>query len=152
MRFVIDAIPSAELARLRAQGHDDFGTPWIARTYDEGGHPLRCCLREAEAGEALALVAYRPFAWDGPYAEVGPVFVHVDACPGYPDPDAYPEAFRHRQQIFRAYGFDHSIIDAEIVEGSDAERTIAKLLSRPDVDFVHSRNVNYGCYMFAITR
>jgi hypothetical protein len=150
--FRIAALPPETLARLRAAGVDDFGNDLVVTTEPEGGHPLRCCLSEARPGDRIALLAYRPFPWDGVYAEAGPVYIHADECGGYPDTAAYPEGFRHRQQIFRAYGSDRTIVDAEIVEGARAEDAIADLLARPEVDFVHSRNVAYGCFMFAIHR
>jgi hypothetical protein len=148
----ITAIPHETLARLRAAGVDDFGNAIVASEKPDGGYPLRCCLRESAPGERIALIAYRPFPWDGVYAEVGPVFVHADGCGGYEDTEAYPEGFRDRQQIFRAYGPDRTIVGAEIADGAEAERVLADLLARPDVDFVHSRNVAYGCFMFTIGR
>lgn len=137
---------------MRDAGVDDIGNELAVTVKPDGGYPLRCCLRESTPRERIALIAYRPFPWDGVYAEVGPVFIHADECGGYQDTDAYPEGFRHRQQIFRAYGHDRTIVDAEIVEGVNAEDAIAALLTRPEVDFVHSRNLAYGCFMFVIHR
>ena len=152
--FRVKAIPADVLERVRATGVDDLGNEMVTSVTTEAGAPLRCCLREAGPGERIALIGYRPFGWDGAYAETGPVLIHADECPGYAEAgnSAYPEGFRHRQQIFRAYSHDHTIVDAEIVEGADAEQAIAALLARPEVDFVHSRNVAYGCFMFAISR
>ena len=149
--FAVAAIPEETLARVRAAGVDDLGHELVV-TRAGGGEPLRCCLRDADPGERIGLIAYGPFPWDGVYAEVGPVFVHADDCGGYARTDAYPEGFRHRQQIFRAYGHDRTIVDSIVVDGVDAEPALATLFARPDVDFVHSRNVAYGCYMFSLHR
>jgi hypothetical protein len=151
--FTVAAIPGETLARVRSAGVDDLGHELVV-TEAGGGEPLRCCLREAVPGERIGLIAYRPFPWDGVYAEVGPVFVHADDCGGYPETEtgSYPAGFRHRQQISRAYGHDRTIVDSRIVEGADAESALAELLARPDVDFVHSRNVAYGCFMFVVQR
>jgi hypothetical protein len=153
LTFTISAIPPADLERIRARGRDDLGNPVeVTINTDEGGSPLRCCLREATAGEAITLIAYRPADRGGPYAEVGPVFIHADACPGYQHETSYPEGFRHRQQLFRAYDQAGQQVHNQIVEPGDQEAAIAELLDRPDVDFVHSRNVLPGCYMFSIRR
>ena len=150
--FRVDAIPAADLDRIRANGVDDFGNPLEPRVVrDSGGTPLRCCLREADAGGRVVLVAYRPAAVGGPYAEVGPVFVHAERCDGYTG-SSYPEGFRHRQQLLRAYDEQGRQVENVIVDGVRAELAIADLLDRHDVAFVHSRNVLAGCYMFAITR
>lgn len=151
--FRIEALPSADLARIRDRGVDDFGNPvLITVDHDPGGAPLRCCLRDAVAEERVALIAWRPASTGGAYAEVGPVFVHADSCQGYDAGDRYPEGFRHRSQIFRAYDADGRQVDNRIVEGDDAEVAIAELFSRPDVAYLHSRNVLAGCYMFTIAR
>ena len=39
---------------------DDAGRPMAPFTDDEGGAPLRCCLRRSEPGERIALVSYAP--------------------------------------------------------------------------------------------
>jgi hypothetical protein len=151
--FRVDAIPAVELDRIRAAGVDDFGNPLEPRVVRQaGGTPLRCCLREADAGERVVLIAYRPSEVGGPYAEVGPVFVHAEHCDGYAETGRYPQGFRHRQQLLRAYDARGRQVENVIVDGVRAEYAITDLLGRPDVAFVHSRNVLAGCYMFAITR
>jgi len=150
MTFVISAVPARRLEALR--GVDDRGAPVRPFVADEDGAPLRCCLRDARAGERLALVAYRPAGTAGAYEEVGPIFLHADPCDGYSTDDGYPADFRGRRQVFRAYDTDGRIADAVLVDGGDVEADIERLLARPDVATVHSRNVLYGCYMFAIDR
>jgi hypothetical protein len=149
--FRVAAVPGDELERIRANGVDDFGNPVEPVTVTTaGGTPLRCCLRDAEPGERVALIAYRPAAVGGPYAEVGPVFVHAEACPGYQDEDRYPEGFRGRNQLLRAYDARGRQVENVVVDGAAAERAITGLLQRPEVAYLHSRNVLAGCYMFAV--
>ncbi|HEU5110568.1 MAG TPA: DUF1203 domain-containing protein [Micromonosporaceae bacterium] len=127
--FVVEAIPRARLDLMRDGGVDDAGDRLRPHASTRGGEPLRCCLRYAEPGEELALLAYRPEGTGGAYREVGPVFVHASPCAGPADGGAYPSAFRDRRQVLRAYDRDGRIADA-----------------------LHSRNVLYGCYSFAIRR
>lgn len=152
--FVITALSVTYLESLRKAGRDQHGNPLsrITVTADDAGSPLRCCLREATVGEQIALIAHSPQGGAGPYAEVGPVFIHADSCGGYDTPGQYPEGFRHRQQVFRAYDGQGRICDALLVDGVDAEAAIGQLLSRPEVTVVQSRNVLYGCFMFLISR
>ncbi len=150
MSFRIAALPADDLERLRAAGEDDFGNPVEPFTAASGGMPLRCCLRDAAPGEQVALIAYRPSRVPGPYAEVGPVFVHAQACPGYADGDRYPEGYRGRSQLLRAYDERGRQVENVVVDGSAAERAITDLLGRPGVAFLHSRNLLAGCYMFAV--
>lgn len=151
--FLVSAIPPPDLERVRAQGHDDFDNPVEPFVVQQGGRPpLRCCLREGAPGERIALIAYRPSDRGGPYAEVGPVFIHAGRCDGYSDDAAYPEGFRHLRQLFRAYGRDGRQVHNQIVEPTEVDSVIAELLDRPEIGFIHSRNVLAGCYMFAINR
>lgn len=153
--FRIDPLPRSFLQRVWATGRGDEGNAVeVTVNRSQGGAPLRCCLREAAVGERVALIAYRPFDRPGPYAETGPMFIHAEPCAGYADVDCYPGAFRHRRQIFRAYDADgRQVYEANaVVEGSEAEATIARILVDPRVSFIHSRNVLAGCYMFTIRR
>jgi len=40
----------------------------------------------------------------------------------------------------------------KIVKGFEAEKAIERILRRPEVAVIHSRNLMPGCYMFAILR
>ena len=144
-------IPARELDAIRAAGHDEAGNPLEVRVLEDAGAPLRCCLREADAGERVLLIAYTPPGTAGAYAERGPVFVHADRCPGYLTPGAYPPGLIHRQQIVRAYDRQGRIAGGVLVaDGRQAQGVIAELLARPEVELVHLRNVGYGCYNFAV--
>ena len=116
----------------------------------EGGAPLRCCLRDSRPGERLVLASVTPPGPQGAYAESGPVFMHADPCGG-PSRPGYPEEFRRRTQVFRAYSADGRIIGGHVVKPQDDQEAVAEeLLADPDVAYLHSRNVVFGCYMFAI--
>lgn len=150
--YTVAAIPPADLDRIRSAGSDDFGNPLVVRIADsDSGTPLRCCLRNAAAGEAYVLIAYQPSRIGGPYAEVGPVFVHADACAGWSGP-GYPPGNVHRSQLLRAYDADGNQVDNVIADPGQSDDEIRTLLMRPEVAFLHSRNVLAGCFMFAVTR
>lgn len=148
--FQVSPVPTGTLDRIRARGTDDLGNPVVAHPA-EAGAPLRCCLRDADAGEQVALIAYQPSSIGGPYAEIGPIFIHATSCPGWSG-GGYPDGFRHRQQLLRAYDESGSQVDNVIVKAGEAEAGISLLFDRPEVVFLHSRNVLAGCYMFEITR
>lgn len=117
---------------------------------EEGGAPLRCCLRDSRPGEELVLASVTPPGPLGPYAESGPVYLHAARCPG-PAEAGYPGEFRSRTQVFRAYSADGRIVGGRVVEPDDDQEAVAReLLAEPGVAFLHSRNVVHGCYMFAI--
>lgn len=150
--FLVEAIPDGALAEIRASGYDVAGNPYRPYATADGDEPLRCCLRPARTGERIALIAYQPPGGAGAYRETGPVFVHAAACDGYPAGAGWPPGFRDRQQVLRAYDHAGRIAEAVVVDATAAERGIAGLLADPRVAMIQSRNVGYGCYMFAIRR
>jgi len=133
-------------------GRDHAGNiaePFVDR---EGGWPLRCCLRDSRAGEELAIVAWSPFRWRGPYAEVGPIVVHAQPCESRHEGGQVPVQFRTRRQILRPYGRDRRIAYDRlrlVRPDGDIDRAIAELL---DIAFVQVRNPLSGCYSFAVER
>jgi hypothetical protein len=142
--LTFEAIPAAELTEIRAAGRDEAGNSLTVQA-DNGGSPVRCCLRETRPGERVMLIAYTPPGTAGAYAERGPVFVHADPCEGYPTPHRYPPGLRHRMQVVRAYDRQGRIADGVLAaDGLQAEAVIAEVLARPDVELVHLRNVGYN--------
>jgi hypothetical protein len=152
-RLVFEAIPQARLQEIRTAGVDEAGNRLTVQAGNEGGNPLRCCLRESAPGEQMLLIAYTPPGTRGAYAERGPVFVCAQPCDGYLTPHQYPPALSHRQQVVRAYDRDGQIADGVLAsDGEHAMTVIGELLARPGVTLVHLRNVGYGCYNFAVRR
>ena len=149
--FHILPIPTAVLEQLRSSGVDVSGNA-IEQLRAEGEEPLRCCLRNALPGEALILCGYEPPIGKGPYREIGAVFVHAEPCSGPATEDGYPTAWRGRPQVLRAYDRRGRIHDASVHDGTNPEAEIARFLDNPEIVQLHSRNVAYGCFMFAVTR
>jgi uncharacterized protein DUF1203 len=151
--LVFEPIPGAELARIRGASADEAGNALAPLADAPVGSPLRCCLREVRAGERILLIAYTPPGTAGAYAERGPVFIHADACGGYPTPWAYPPELSHRQQVVRAYDHEGRIATGVLVDDGDhATEAIRELLGQPDVALVQLRNVGFGCYNFTVRR
>lgn len=152
--FRIHPIPARVLDEIRVSGLDVSGSPVEYVTASgNGGDPLRCCLRNAEPGEELILFGYQPPIPPSPYREIGPVLAHAHPCTGAADLHRYPPDWYRRPQVLRAYDRRGWIHDAtKVHDGHHPEKVIAEILADPDVVQIHSRNVAWGCYMFAITR
>ncbi|MER6126420.1 DUF1203 domain-containing protein [Streptomyces sp. NPDC001795] len=144
------------LKELRAT--DDAGRPMIPFADDEGGAPLRCCLRRSEPGEQIALVSYVPLrrwaaetgAEPGAYDEQGPVFIHAGECGG-PDGDGRPFAEAHR--TVRRYSAEGHILGGELVEDPEGfDSAFQNAFDDPDVALVHVRAVEYGCFLYEVRR
>ena len=128
------------------------GTDGVTTTAT-GGEPLRCCLRDAAAGEEILLFNYEPPLPDSPYREKGAVFTHAAPCAGPSSVTSYPADWMGRPQALRAYderGWIHPA--TRVHDGTDPSSALAEVLAEPGVVEVHSRNLAYGCYMFRVTR
>lgn len=148
--FVYSPVPADDLSRIRAAGVDDHGNALVTRSAG-GGEPLRCCLRLAPSGDEIVLISYQPSAQGGPYAEIGPVFVHADDCGG-PVSGDFPADYLERKAVLRPYDADGQMLDGVLVEPGEATSWLAKLFDDPQVALVHHRNVIAGCWNFTVTR
>jgi hypothetical protein len=148
MSYTIHALTPEVLTRMRVND-PALAVETVTAT---GGEPLRCCLRDADVGEACLLAGYEPPLPRSPYVEKGAVFVHAEPCDG-PDGPGYPSAWKDRPQVLRAYTAEGRIHPATRVhDGTDPDSVIAEIFEHPTVERIHSRNVAYGCYMFELTR
>lgn len=157
-------IDPAVLKDLRTA--DDADRPMVPFADEEGGAPLRCCLRRSEPGERIALVSYAPLrrwaagtgADPGAYDEQGPVFIHADDCPG-PDLRGHPFPGAHR--TVRRYSAEGHILGGRLVENPEAfddafddafDEAFAEAFADPEVALVHVRAVEYGCFLYEVRR
>ncbi|MER6009825.1 DUF1203 domain-containing protein [Streptomyces bluensis] len=159
--YVSRPITRAVLKELRSA--DDAGRRMVPVMDEEGGAPLRCCLRRSERGEVIALVSYAPLRrWaaetgvdPGAYDEQGPVFIHAEECGG-PAGQGYPFTGPHR--TVRRYSADGHIrggrlVDVESTTGAAAfDHAFQEAFADPDVALVHVRAVEYGCFLYEVRR
>lgn len=128
-----------------------FSDPGREYRESEPGVPVRCCLRKSLPGEPVWLLRYSPPFGKGPYAEVGPVFLHVE-CPDSPALDRLPQELLAGSRILRSYNAAGQIHDGEVVEPGSFDRVVERLFDDPEVDAVQVRSVSHGCFLFAVTR
>jgi Protein of unknown function (DUF1203) len=148
-RIVPLATEVAEAARRAAAvGAKDHA---ILTAESPNGYPCRHCLRWAQLGERVILFPYAAIPAGRPYSESGPIFVHAENCERYSETNKYPDDFR-QGRVLRAYNKNRDMIDAEVVNGSEPEVVIEKLLQNPETAFVHARSVTRGCYTFQVER
>ncbi|MEU3303557.1 DUF1203 domain-containing protein [Streptomyces sp. NPDC006678] len=148
------SIDTAVLEELRDR--DDADRRCLPYTDEEGGAPLRCCLRPSEPGERIALVSYAPLrrwaaatgADPGAYDEQGPVFVHAETCgrprgeqqprddqgprdeQGPRDDQAYPFARPGAQRTARRYDARGRIVGGRVLDlGDDPTAVIEAALA-----------------------
>jgi hypothetical protein len=82
----------------------------------------------------------------------GPVFIHAEACERYPEDGGYPPELRKYPTTFNAYAKGRRVVAQEYVADGNVSEAIERLFGRGDVDYIHARNTEAGCYGFRIER
>ena len=145
-RFRLVPIESSIADGLRATGG-------IRHTADaKPGYPCRQCLRDAEIGEELILVAHDPFTQDSPYRSTSPIFLHAEPCVPHLAAEALPEQLTVRTLSVRAFDHQAMMTDAELIEGRDLQDTIERFFQDSDVERIHVHNASPGCWAVTVTR
>jgi len=152
------ALPIGPTALKELRDTDDAGRACAAFVDEEGGAPLRCCLRRSEPGERIALVSYAPLrrwaaetgAAPGAYDEQGPVFIHAEACEG-PALDGRPFPGAHR--VLRRYSAQGHILGGRLVQPTESfDEAFTEAFTDPQVALVQVRAVEYGCFHYEVRR
>jgi hypothetical protein len=148
-------MPSHLAAAFRAGAPDANGQAPERRISDGDGVPCRHCLRLVEKDEPYLTLAYRPFPEPQPYAEVGPVFIHAEACEAYANHKLLPER-EHvgTDRILRGYGKDNRMVYGTgiVVKNDEIEEKAEAILARDDVAYVHMRSATNNCFTLRIDR
>jgi len=115
-----------------------------------GYGPCRSCLRTFDQGkEERIYISYDPFDGISDLRLPGPVFIHFESCEEYVS-DTFPPELLGIPMIFEGYG-DHSrLVASEFAETEKIDTQIAKVLSALDVNFIHIRNAEAGCFIARI--
>jgi hypothetical protein len=149
--YRVVALPSEAAASARRLAEAGAADHAVITVTSPNEAPCRHCLRWAQPGEQVVLFPYASIAPGRPYAESGPIFVHAASCERYQATDEFPAAFRKGRAI-RAYDRERNMIAGEIVNGTEPETVIEKLLENPETDFIQVRSAGRGCYTFRIER
>ena len=149
----VAAIPTkvADLVRstMRSPGYGHPAHIEIATGYG----PCRHCLRDFKVGqESRILFTYDPFYELKLHALPGPIFIHAEACARFEDSERFPQDLRSHRLTFAGYGAQRSLLCEKVVENGKVEATIDELLALPEVQFIHVRDTEAGCYDLRIER
>ena len=115
------------------------------------GYPERIEMRDAQPGETLLLVNFEHQGADTPYRSSHAVYVREGATEVWSGGHV-PEVMRKRLLSLRGFSADGSMVDADVVEGAEAEPTIERLFTDPAVAYIHAHYAKPGCYAARIDR
>ena len=117
----------------------------------ESGFPERIELRDATPGETLLLVNYEHQDADTPFRSSHAIYVREGATDAWSG-DHIPEVMRKRLLSLRAFSADGMLLDADVIDGTEAESLIERQLADRQVAYIHAHYARPGCYAARIDR
>jgi hypothetical protein len=109
-------------------------------------------MRDGEPGETFLLLNHVCQPANTPYRATHAIFVREGAADTYAEVGQVSEVMRVRLLSLRAYDADGMMIDADVIEGTQVEPVIERLLANPEVSYIHAHNAKQGCYSGRIER
>lgn len=116
------------------------------------GFPDRVELRDLEPGETALLLNHLHQPADTPFRASHAIFVREGAETAYDGVDTIPEPLRLRPLSLRAFDAEGMMVDADLVDGAEAERAITRLLAAPRAAYLQVHYARRGCYAARIER
>ena len=149
------ALPT-EIARAYQNGAPDANGQLPERHISDGdGIPCRHCLQDVAAGEPYVILAHRPFPEVQPYAELGPIFLHAEACERYAQREEVPPVIMNSQRmLIRGYNAQNRIVygTGQVVPVEKIQVAAEKLFERREIAYIHVRSASNNCYSCRIDR
>lgn len=136
-------------------GPDAYGQKPEIHVSDGGGVPCRHCQQDVAKGEDYLILAYSPFPKPQPFSETGPIFLHAQPCPRYPENDIVPPMFLKRESyLLKGYGRDDRIVygTGQIVKSPDIAKAAEAILEQSEVEYIHVRSALNNCFSCRIDR
>lgn len=155
MSFQVSGLPAKEFEPFFAMSDTALakhGIDVLHADASEPGFPCRIGLNHAAPGTRLLLMNYEHQPADSPYRSAHAIYVAEGAADAAYAPDEVPEPLAVRTLSLRAYDSDDMMIDADIVEGSDAAALIERFFGNPAVAYLHAHYAKRGCFAAHITR
>jgi hypothetical protein len=116
------------------------------------GFPDRIEMRDLDPGDRALLLNYEHQPADTPYRSSHAIYVREGALERYDRINEIPDVMRARPLSLRAFDGSDMMIDADVVEGQDAESVIQRFFENPDVAYIHVHNAKRGCYSGRVDR
>jgi Protein of unknown function (DUF1203) len=153
MNYIVSGISPDSFRPFFDLTDEDLTAKGIRRCIAEDDqYPCRVSLAHAAKGEELLLLSYEHQDANSPYRAKGPIFVRKAANEAAQISNQLPQPFLIRLLSVRAYDKTDAIIEAEVVDGNEAEALIIKLLMRQEVTYIHVHYARRGCYAGRIDR
>lgn len=118
----------------------------------EFGYPCRISLTDAKVGESLILLNFEHQPVASPYRSTHAIFINESSLVAGVYEDELPRQLSMRLLSVRAFDDHGKIINAEVINGVDAEPLIERMLAEESTAYLHVHNAKRGCFAARIDR
>lgn len=118
----------------------------------EGGVPDRVELRDLVEGEVALLVNHVHQPANTPYRASHAVYVREGATVATVVDSRVPEVMRRRLLSLRAFDAAHMMVDADVVEGVNADARLRAMFANVGVAYIHAHYARPGCFAARVER
>jgi len=139
------------LFELEAAALAARGMRWM-RVDAPVGFPCRISLADAPVGEDVLLLPFTHQDSRSPYRASGPIFVRRGQQAAARFTGRLPPYLTLRSLSVRAYDAADEMIDADVVDGTQAEALIERYLALDAVQYLHVHFARRGCYACLVER
>lgn len=115
------------------------------------GYPCRVSLEDTPVGEEVLLLTFTHQDSRSPYRASGPIFVRRGQRAARIE-NSLPTYLTLRPLSVRAYDAADEMVDAEVVDGAEAEPLIRRYLARAEVAYLHIHFARRGCFACRVDR
>ncbi len=151
MSFRITGLPAENFDHLFALDDAELAALGAVRRTATHPAPCRISLTDAAPGDEVILVNYEHHPVDSPYRMRFAIWVRQGEKT-YDKVDEVPEQLRKRTLAARAFDQDGMMAGWEMVEGTELESAIERLLAEPRAAYLHVHYAAPGCYAARVDR
>ena len=154
MSFQVRALDAETFAPLFALSDADLRAQGGVRMICDKpvGFPCRVSLQDAAPGDEVVLVNFQHQPAASPFQSSHAIFVRRGAPTARLAADELPALFRSRILSLRAFDAEGMMLDADLVDGREAEGMIEQMLADPRVAYLHAHYAKPGCFAARIDR
>jgi hypothetical protein len=156
-QFKIVPISKAQATAIRMTRRDKFGHI-VTEQIATGKGPCRVSLKPFVKGiDKRLLLSHTPFNIANAFNQPGPVFINSEEVEEYSDIHVFPPEIKANKESFPltliGYSSDQQMVFTQLVGDMDVDKLITVIFeSHPEIDYLHARNAEAGCYICKIER
>ncbi len=154
MNFRIYGLDHGQFRYLFGKNPQDLAGYGVERMTVDGkpGFPCRVSLEDVEIGKSVLLMNYEHQSALSAYRSSHAIFIQEWAKRANIGKNHIPEMLRIRLISVRAFDASGTMVDADIVDGSELEGMIDRMLSIESATYLHLHNAKRGCFAARVER